>query len=55
MNLPVTNPLFYPYTILSYLKHLFVHITNSNFPISKCTYYIVDGKYKNNIFNGFVQ
>jgi hypothetical protein len=39
MNLPVTNPLFYPYTILSCL-------IICKFPFSKCTYYIVDGKYK---------
>ncbi len=46
MNLPVTNPLFYPYTILSCLniELFFVHITN--FPLSKFTYYIADGKYK---------
>ena len=55
MYLSVTNPLFYPYTILSCLRIELLFVQFTNFPLSKCTYYIVDGKYKNNIFNRLVQ
>ncbi len=49
MNLLGTNRFFYPYTTLSWWVRqvLFVYITNSKFPLSKCTsYFKVDGKYK---------